>query len=314
MKAYGRMEFPYAQSIEDLRYRQISSQVDINVVFPFSPDLHFSLTDLIKNGEIKKSDVPLSPVPYGTENTLLMREIFEYCPELSDHFIPFVSVDPGREIDEQMQNLSHLNEEYPIYGLKIVGVACQSKVTNLLSESSVFLDFAEGNNIPILFHTTSTKDDEYSYAADVLTVAQKRPGIRCCLAHCILFHKNFLNIANALPNVWVDTAAIKIQIDLVQDCINNGMQKQDIIDTNFSDYRQVMRDICQMYPDTILWGTDSPAYTYYSLRKQGASNYRTFAYKGTYEDEVNALRSLPTNLQKKVGGKNTLDFLFGKKK
>jgi hypothetical protein len=132
LKAYGRMEYPYAQSIEDLRYRQLSAGVDINVVFPFSPDLHFSLTDLIESGEVKKAEFPLSPSPYAVENRLLMREIYDYCPEASAHFIPFVSADPGRAVSGQLAELKGLEEEYPVYGLKIIGVACQTRVTELL--------------------------------------------------------------------------------------------------------------------------------------------------------------------------------------
>ena len=48
----------------------------------------------------------------------------------------------------------------------------------------------------MLFHTTPTKDDEYSNADDVLKVAESRPNIRFCLAHCILFHRDYLDQAD----------------------------------------------------------------------------------------------------------------------
>lgn len=312
LKAYGRMEYPYAQSVEDLRYRQLSAGVDINVVFPFSPDLHFSLTDLIASGKVKKAELPLSPSPYAVENRLLMREIYDYCPEASAHFIPFVSADPGRAVSEQLAELKGLEEEYPVYGLKIIGVACQTRVTELLSTSQALLDFAEERNIPVLFHTTSTADDEYSNAALVLKVVRLRPGVRFCLAHCILFHRGFLDEASSLPNAWVDTAAMKIQVDLVNDCVKGGMKREDLIDSDYSDYRVVMRDICERYPGMMLWGTDAPAYSYFSKRKQGAGTYRSFAYKGSYEEEVAGLRCLPETLQKQISNHNTVAFLFGK--
>ena len=36
LKAYAAEEYPYAQSLEGLYYRQLSGPVDVNVVFPFT--------------------------------------------------------------------------------------------------------------------------------------------------------------------------------------------------------------------------------------------------------------------------------------
>lgn len=312
LKAYGRLEYPYAQSAEDLSYRQKSAGVDVNVVFPFSPDLHFDLSALVDAGEVLRSTKPISAVPYGIENRLIMREVFDFSPELSGRFLPFVSVDPGRDVEGQLHELSDLEREYPIYGMKIVGVACQSKVIRLLEHpADDLLDFAEKRNIPVLFHTTSTVDDEYSHAADVLKVVAARPGIRFCLAHAIVFHKGYLDEAARLRNAWIDTAAMKIQVDLLNDSIGKALRREDVIDADFTDYRAVMRRLCDMYPSKVLWGTDSPAYTYISRRKQGEGVYRDFRYKGTYEEEVAALNALALPARRRVSSENSLRYLFG---
>jgi hypothetical protein len=60
-----------------------------------------------------------------------------------------------------------------------------------------------------------------------------------------------------------------------------------------------------------LKGTDSQAYSYITRRRQGKDTYRDFRYKGTYEDEVSALKSLPSSQIKKAGSKNAIRFLLG---
>ena len=311
LRAYGTQSFPYAQTLEGLYYRQLVHDIDINVLFPFSSDLYADIAEYVDSGIFKPAKKPISPSPFAIENSLLFKEVFEFCPELTDRFLPFVSIDTGRAIGAQMKELEKLGDNYPIYGIKVLGVATQQKVVKLLKESSVFLDFAQSNNIPMLFHTTPTKDDEYSNVEDVLKVVESRPDIRFCLAHCILFHRDYLDLADRMENVWVDTAALKVQVDLLMDYIGNGVNKKDLVDADFSDFRKVMKYLCDRYPDTIIWGTDSPAYSYITRRRQGKDTYRDFRYKGTYEDEVAALKYLPTEQMLKAGSINAIKFLFG---
>ena len=121
LKSYACLEYPYAQTIEGLYYRQLACHVDVNVVFPFSPDLHFDLQRLIE-GTVTPDSHPISPAPYVKENRLLMQEVFHWCPELQHRFLPFVSVDPGRNVAAQIAELERLESEFPIYGIKILPV------------------------------------------------------------------------------------------------------------------------------------------------------------------------------------------------
>ncbi len=310
IKAYASLEYPYAQTAENIYYHQLAGNIDVNIVFPFSADLYFNFDKLIK-GQLLPADNPVSSSPYKLENLMLMREIFDYCPEISGHFIPFISVDPAREVKNQLTEIKNLQKQYPIYGIKINPVGCQSHAVKIMTEGRPFLDFARENNIPFIFHSVSAPVDEYSQADDILKIAEKNPDIRFCLAHTLHFNKNLLQRASELPNVWTDTAAFKIQIDLTMQFVSENIIKQsDLIDVDYSDITSVIQTVVEMYPDMIIWGTDCPAYTFHCKRKQGKNIYRDFKLKGRYEDEINVLKSLPENLQRKISNENTLKFLF----
>ena len=118
---YGRAEFPYAQTIEGLYYQQRSGGVDVNVVFPFTADLFFDLKKLV-GGHHARARAPVSPVPFQVENTLLLREVFDYCPELSRRFLPFISVDPARETRAQLRVIKQLLKRYPVAVLLYLSV------------------------------------------------------------------------------------------------------------------------------------------------------------------------------------------------
>lgn len=313
LKMYCRNEYPYAETAEGIYYKQLSSGVDVNVVFPFSVDLYCDPSALIK-GERIPAENPASVTPYKLENRILMREIFDFRPEISERLIPFVSVDPARDVAGQLEELEKLEERYPIYGIKINPVACQSKASALLDDGKVFLDFAASRDIPYIFHATTVANDIYSQASDILEIAERRPELRFCLAHAMLFNKECLDVARQMDNVWVDTAALKIQVDLVNQLLADGvLSHSSLIDADFSDHRRVMRTLCEMYPKTIVWGTDSPAYTFHCTRLQGDGNAQEFSLTGRYEDEVEALDSLNRELRGKVSNGNTLNFIFGKK-
>lgn len=310
LKSWAAREYPYGQSIEGLYYRQLACGVDANIVFPYSPDLFFDLPAMV-DGRMVPAQRPLSPAPYVAENQMLMREVFHFCPEYQNRFMPFVSVDPGRMIDEQIAALHELESQYPIYGIKIVPVSCQTPVTALLHQGRPFLDFARRRNLPFLLHTTTDPKETYSHARLAFEVIDTAPDLRFCLAHCIGFHRGFLERAGAVENVWVDTSAMAIQ---VVHRVNTPMAAgDDRFEADYSDFRSVMRSLVEAYPDTIIWGTDSPCYTYFAHRKQGEGDdsFQDFSLKANYEDEKVALDVLSAEQKKAVANANTIRFLFG---
>lgn len=310
LKMYACQEYPFAETLEGLRYRQIVGGVDVNVVFPFTPDLFFDPVALCR-GQNVPAQRPLSPAPYAVENERVLRDVYSYCPEFQGHFLPFVSIDPGRAVKAQLRRLDALAEEFPIYGIKVNPILCQSRITELLDRGRPLVDWARQHNLPFLLHTTSEEEEQYSRASLAFQVVERYPDMRFCLAHVIAFHKDFLLRADALPNVWVDTGAFTILTRLVRQSgrfIPRGAHR---LEGDFRHPGKVMRNLVERFPDTIVWGTDTPAYSYICRRKQAEGLFHEFRLKANYEDEVAALNALPPKLRRKVANQNTLDFIFG---
>jgi len=310
LKSYACREYPYAQTIEGLYYRQRAAGVEVNIVFPASGSLFFDPAGF-KKGEMRPAANPLSPAPYALENEMMMLEIFEFNPEHKERFIPFVMADPGREVEKQVALLKELETRFPIYGIKISPVDCQSRITSLLDVGRPLLDYAEERDLPFLLHTTVDPAEDYSHASLCFEVIEKNPALRFCLAHCIGFHAGYLRKASAMPNVWVDTAALAIQVQCARENHRIIAPSKERFEGDYTDHTKIMRALMTQYPDTILWGTDSPWYTFICRRKQGEGSYLPFRLKARYEDEKAALDALPEDLRMKACNTNTLRFLFG---
>jgi predicted TIM-barrel fold metal-dependent hydrolase len=310
LKAYICAEYPYACSIETIACHQKMAGVDVNVVFPFSADLFFDSLYL-KKGICRPSVRSVSPSPYAIENQLLLREVYEFCPEYSGRFLPFISIDPGRSVAKQIKNILMLEKKYPIYGIKISPVICQSRITALLGEGRDFLDLVREKNWPLLLHTTVHKEEKYSNAAMAFEVIEKNQDIRFCLAHCIGFHDRYLRLADMMKNVWVDTAALKIQVQMARENSPIVAGKRERFKADYRDHRATMKALAEEFPDTIIWGTDAPAYSYICRRKQADGVYMDFVLKARYEDEIAALNSLPDRLKVNLSNHNSIKFIFG---
>jgi predicted TIM-barrel fold metal-dependent hydrolase len=310
IRGYARQEYPYAQTIEDLLYRHRAAGVDAGVVFPLAPDLYFDPRALIE-GIMTPSTQPVSPAPYAIENEMVMTETFRCFPELARRFIPFVSADPARAVDAQVRALQRLRDEYPFYGFKISPIVCQSKALTLLDAGRPLMELARALCPAVLFHTTVDTREEYSQPGDIFRIIERYPDLRFCLAHAIGFDAGFLKLADQAPNVWVDTAALTIQVQLAREGNPIMAPPARRIDADFSDHRKVMLALMEQFPDTIVWGSDSPAYTYIARRRQAEGVWVDFRLRATYGDEKAALDALPSHLRRKACNANTLQFLFG---
>lgn len=310
IRAFASNSFPYCCSIEDLYYRQTSNGVDCSVVFPTGPELFFDIPNFVRTGKLVPAEQPLSPAPYVQENRMLLNDVFRFCPEKSSHFLPFISVDPGRKIPEQLSVLRELEQEFPIYGMKIAPIACHSKVTELLEEGAVFLEFGAERNWPVLLHVTADVTEGFSGANETFQVIEKHPEIRFCLAHCISLHRGHLERADAMPNVWVDTSALKIQVQLAHENSTIMALPPDRLECDCSDHLKVMQALVEHFPRTIVWGSDAPYHSYINRRLQSEGRYHTFALKGTYEQEKAAWDVLSPEQRRQLAS-NTLQYVFG---
>jgi predicted TIM-barrel fold metal-dependent hydrolase len=304
----AQISFPYCSSAEDLAYRAMANHVDAMVVFPISPAFYFDLETYIRTGRLEPAAKPVSAAPYERENRLLLTDVFRFCPEHASRFLPFVSVDPGRSVPEQIAILRELEREFPIYGVKILPILCQSKAIELLSTGEAFLGFFAERDWPVLFHASTDPTDEYSSATDVFRVIERHPELRYCLAHSLGFDRELLERADALPNVWVDTAALKIISELVY--TDPDGPRPEVLDLDYSDHTKVMQELVARFPNTIVWGSDSPYHSYVTRRLQGEGVYRNFRLKGTYEDEKAALDRLAPAQRGRISD-NAIALLFG---
>ena len=264
LKAYASSEYPYAQSLEGLYYRQKANGVDYSVVFTYAPELYFDLPALLRQGRMVPAAEAArgASAPYALENRLLFTEIFRFCPELQDRFLPFVTVDPVRKIKEQLAAL-----EEP--GRRVSGLRSQSGAGGLPVQG----DGAAGgggsaagvrrrHDLPVLFHVTVDPKEEFSQASDTFRVVERHPELRFCLAHCIGFNREFLEKADGLPNVWVDTSALKIQVQAAYEGQTFMAKPEERFDWDYADHVSVMESLVERFPDTILWGSDSPYYAF----------------------------------------------------
>jgi predicted TIM-barrel fold metal-dependent hydrolase len=284
--------------------------VDYSVVFPFSGDLYFDMPTLIKEGRMLPATKPISNVPYERENRMLLTEIFHFCPEYKSQFIPFVCVDPVRDVAGQIKILHELEQKFPVYGIKVSPVGCQSKITGLLEEGEPLLEFAKKRNLPLLLHVTVHPEEEFSQASDAFKIIEKHSELRFCLAHCIGFHQEFLKYADSMANVWVDTAALKIQVQLAYENSRIVASPSERIDCDYSDHTKVMQALIEQFPKTIIWGTDSPAYSYICRRLQASGRYAQFQLKANYEDEKAVLDKISPGLRRQVSCTNSIAFIF----
>ena len=311
LREAAQINFPYCSSAEDLAYRHKANGVDFGVVFPISPALHYDLQTVIETGELRPAARPISRVPYERENRLLLTDVYRFCPEHSGRFLPFISVDPGRLIDEQIASLEELEQEFPIYGVKIHPLLAQSKALALLDVGAPLLAFFAERDWPVLFHATLDPTDPFSQVADILQVAERHPELRFCMAHCIGCHRPSFERAAALPNMVVDTAALKIQVELFRaDKARGDDWSAQMLDLDYDDHTRLFQQLVERYPTTLLWASDSPYHSYITRRLQGEGVYREFRLKGTYEEEVAAWRGLSDAQQRQVNA-NTMTFLFG---
>jgi len=311
LSLYATESFPHSQSLEDLCYRLDANDVDLAVVFPFGSTLYFDPYAL-RRGHSRPAKHPISPTPFEIENRMVYKEAYEFCPQYRGRVLPGLCIDPRRDVPGQLRAAREIEKQYPVYLLKIIPIMLQVGVKNLLSYGKAFLDFAAERNIPFLIHATIAAGDRWSQVSDILDIAERRQDLRFCMAHLAGADRVHLKHASELPNVWIDTSALKIQVQIVHEDLPLMARGKRRFPADYSDHKKVLRALLEAYPDRIMWGTDSPAYSYMADRRDSTGQFVRFRLRGTYEDEKAALDALPPALRRKAANENTLDFLFGR--
>jgi predicted TIM-barrel fold metal-dependent hydrolase len=299
---YMTSEYPYSQDIPSLIEHRASHRLTHWVVFPFVTNLACGL-DALSRGKVNPDGIP-GIVPYAFENDRMLKEIYTYFPEHSDKLIPFVMVDPNREVEGQVRELRKLREKYPFYGLKIQATIIESPIRGLLEAGDAFVQLAREWNIPFIIHSSYFKEDIWSQSSDILDVAEANPDVRFCLAHTCRFHKPSLERLASLPNTWFDCSAHIIHCQSVVRGLQNIADEPERFPSDYSNPAQVLKDLYAAYPERFLWGSDSPFYSWISDRGTLPCTLKT-----TYEEEIDALYQLPTEARQQITNTNTLNWL-----
>jgi predicted TIM-barrel fold metal-dependent hydrolase len=302
MLNYLRGEFPYCQHLETMVTEGGKLGIDKWVVFPMVTNLSLDFGKL-REGTIE-SNPQYETVPYAWENLRMMREIYDLFPDCGAKTFPFVFADPMRNVEGQVAAIRELKDKYRFYGIKFQTTIIQAPIKSLLGVGLPLLELAEEWDLPVLIHSSVDPADLWAQARDILEVVEQHPGIRFCLAHSCRFDRECLDRVADLPNAWFDCSAHCIHCDLaVQDSPVVATSERRI-DSDFSDPRRVFHDLASMYPEALMWGSDSPYYSYVAHYAKGFLSLRS-----TYEKEVSCVSGLPTELGDKVTRANALRFL-----
>jgi len=299
---YLHGDFPYAQQLVDMTREGGALGVTHWIVFPF---VSYAAMDVSR---FRAGGVGfgrgLETVPYAFENRRLLEECHRLFPEEGRKTLPFVIVDPMRDTDAQAAELVKLRSEYRFHGIKIQSTIIQADIKRLAHEGRVFLDLARQWDAPFLIHSSVAESDPWAQAHDILDLAEANPDIRFCAAHSCRYDKECLDRVNSLPNAWFDCSAHCIHCICAVDNLPNIAPRSRRFDTDYSHPARVIADLASAYPNKLMWGSDSPFYSY-AAEMDG----ETVRLISAYATEVAALAASPPAVASRIANTNTRSFL-----
>lgn len=300
MGTYLRGDFPYAESLFALVTEGWAADVTHWVVFPMVTNLSLNL-DALRQGRITTDGGALETIPYAFENRRLLEEVNAFFPQYANIVFPFVLLDPMRKVAAQADALRALRSEYRFYGLKLQTTMIQAPVKSLLAEGRAFLELAQEWDLPLLIHSSVFEKDIWAQAGDILDIAEATPAVRFCLAHSCRFDRVHLDRLAALPNCWFDCSAHRIHCQLA--CMDSPhvAPPHRRFPSDYARPERVLRDMAEAYPGKLLWGTDSPYYSFATRAGRGLSLFSTYA------EEAACLHALPPDLREEVSQTNTVN-------
>jgi hypothetical protein len=126
------------------------------------------------------------------------------------------------------------------------------------------------------------------------------PSVRFCLAHSCRFDRVYLDRVAELPNTWFDVSAHGIHCAAAVADAPIIAERGRRFESDYRDPARVLRDLADRYPRKLLWGSDSPFYSFITTG---------FALKSTYAAEAGYLHALPDEHRRRVAGENVVAFL-----
>jgi len=307
-KSYLDFGYPYCMSFEDFVIRMKYLGIDHAVVMSFAQSSYYKL----KPDNPKKIETcnDFSAFPYELENKNLFKEIYDIFPEYADRVLPFAQFDPSRKIQEQVELLEKLHSTYHFFGLKTCTTYIQSFVKDLESYGRPILDFAVKHNLPIIFHSSYDKRDPWASAYDIVNLAEKHPEVRICIAHTARLIKSVLEKAATLANCFVDLSAFDILCLLVRMEHRAIPPRGERIEADYKDPSAVMHKLVSDYPDTLIWGTDTPGNYYIRKYFDMDGELIDLSLKSSFDTEIKIVKNLESDEIEKITYKNPIRFLF----
>jgi predicted TIM-barrel fold metal-dependent hydrolase len=307
--SYLHGEFPYCISFEDMVVRMKYLGIDHAVMMPFAASSYFKINPS-EEGKVETTD-EFAAFPYESENTNLFKEIYEVFPEYSDMALPFAMFDPSRKQEEQVALLDELIGKYPMFGLKTVTTYMQSFVTDLETTGRAILEFAKTHDLPFILHSSWDKNDPWANIYDLVDFTERNPELRICLAHSARFTKDALDRAEQLDNCYVDLSAFDIHCQLATQNHRGIPPKESRVDLNYEKPVEAMQVLADMYPKSIIWGTDMP-YNYFIQKYFDATGSPVdVELKSSFDKEMLILKQLTEETRKRITNTLTKTFLFG---
>ena len=221
--------------------------------------------------------------------------------------------DPTREVEKQTEIMEELLEKYPVYGLKTATTYIQSFVNDLETKGKPILDFVKRHNLPILFHSSVHPADPWASVYDIVDFAERHFDIRVCIAHSARFTKPVLEKAAQLKNCYVDLSAFIIHCKLA--VVNSeSVASEDIrFPGDYNNPLSVMTDLIKSYPDTMIWGSDTPFYYWIQKYYTADGKLSEERLECGFKEETDLLKNLPIELKYKAAYTNIIKFIFGEK-
>jgi predicted TIM-barrel fold metal-dependent hydrolase len=262
---YLHGDHPYCQDIPAMVENVGSQRITDWVVFPFVTNVSFEFAGF-QDGEVRYN--PSGAVPYVYENERLLREIYDYFPEHADRIMPLMILDPSRRVAEQVTALRALREKYDFSGFKIQATIIKSPIRALLD------------------------------------VAEQTPKVRFCLAHSCRYDRPSLDRMATLDNAWFDCSAHRIHCESVTRGLENVASGDHLFKTDYTNPTQVLHDLNAAYPNKLIWGSDSPFYSWITSKGRFP-----FSLKSSYQEETDCLFGLDETVISNIACDNILNFL-----
>lgn len=290
---YLRGEFPYGQMLPTMVEEGRAAGVTHWIVFPMVSNLSLDIAAL-REGKVAGGG--LEAVPYAFENRRLLQEVHSLFPQYAGVVFPFAMFDPMREPQKQVIALRALRQEFSFFGLKTQTTIIQSYIKCLLEEGRVLLELAEEWDLPVLIHSSVFPGDPWAQARDILDILESTPEVHFCVAHSCRFDRTQLDRIAALPNAWFDCSAHIIHCQLAVADSPHVAPWERRFPSDYTRPEVVLRDLAEAYPDKLIWGSDSP---YYSYVGSGLTLFSTYSAEGA------CLYSLPEGIRHRIAFENT---------